>query len=205
MKEKQIQGDILKAAIRVFTAKGKNGARMQEIADEAGVNKMLLHYYFKSKDVLFTEVLKSVLTELYYSVVDISYKAATVKDVLATFIDRHFEFLQGRRDILMFLFWEVNHGGRDMIQTVLETFKNLGGTPLDAMAARIREAMAAGEIKMVDPYALIFNLFSLNIFFYISLPLITLHIRLDEKELHSLTEKRKKEIFRLLWNDIKNN
>ena len=203
MKEKQIQNDILMAAKRVFTAKGKSAARMQEIADEAGVNKMLLHYYFKSKDILFTEVLKDVLTELYYSVVDISYKADKFEDVLSTFIDRHFAFLQERRDILMFLFWEVNHGGADMVHTVVETFKSLGGTPLDALVARIGEAADAGEIKKIDPYDMIFNLFSLNVFFYISMPLINLYTQPDKNELYTLTERRKKEIFRLLWNDIK--
>ncbi|MCX6271040.1 MAG: helix-turn-helix domain containing protein, partial [Bacteroidetes bacterium] len=44
---------ILQAARKVFARKGLDGARMQEIADEAGINKALLHYYFRSKDNLF--------------------------------------------------------------------------------------------------------------------------------------------------------
>ena len=39
---------ILEAATNVFVSKGMDGARMQEIADEAGINKALLHYYFRT-------------------------------------------------------------------------------------------------------------------------------------------------------------
>ena len=40
---------ILDAADEIFVRRGIDGARMQEIADHAGVNKALLHYYFRSK------------------------------------------------------------------------------------------------------------------------------------------------------------
>jgi AcrR family transcriptional regulator len=41
---------ILDAAKEVFITRGFDGARMQEIADIADINKALLHYYFRSKD-----------------------------------------------------------------------------------------------------------------------------------------------------------
>ncbi|HEX2898201.1 MAG TPA: helix-turn-helix domain-containing protein, partial [Bacteroidia bacterium] len=47
---------ILEAARHIFQQKGFDGARMQEIADTAQINKGLLHYYFKSKDALFHKV-----------------------------------------------------------------------------------------------------------------------------------------------------
>ena len=47
---------IFDAALTIFSRKGKDGARMQEIAEEAGMNKALLHYYFRSKDRLYEAV-----------------------------------------------------------------------------------------------------------------------------------------------------
>src|SRR5690606_202556 len=44
---------IVEAAKQVFLEKGMAGARMQDIADRAGINKALLHYYFRSKEKLF--------------------------------------------------------------------------------------------------------------------------------------------------------
>jgi AcrR family transcriptional regulator len=52
---------IYEAARRVFVSKGMDGARMQEIADEAGMNKALLHYYYRSKENLFKAVFKDIL------------------------------------------------------------------------------------------------------------------------------------------------
>lgn len=55
---------ILTAARNVFIRKGFAGARMQEIADEAGINKALLHYYFRSKEKLFEVIFKESFGKL---------------------------------------------------------------------------------------------------------------------------------------------
>ena len=47
---------ILDAARKVFVQNGFDGTTMQMIADESGINKALLHYYFRSKDRLFEAV-----------------------------------------------------------------------------------------------------------------------------------------------------
>ena len=52
-KEQNTEDKIVEAAKTVFVQKGMDGARMQHIADEAGINKALLHYYFRTKDKLF--------------------------------------------------------------------------------------------------------------------------------------------------------
>ena len=55
---------ILNAAEEVFHTKGYDGARMQEIADKASINKGLLHYYFKSKDALFDTIFSLALRRM---------------------------------------------------------------------------------------------------------------------------------------------
>ena len=52
-KDLSTEEKILTAAKKVFLTRGMDGARMQDIADEAGINKALLHYYFRSKEKLF--------------------------------------------------------------------------------------------------------------------------------------------------------
>ena len=47
------ESHILNVAHEVFLKKGLDGTRMQEIADEAGINKSLLHYYYRTKKKLF--------------------------------------------------------------------------------------------------------------------------------------------------------
>ncbi len=69
MKPKKIEKDtesrILDAAKRIFIRKGLDGARMQEIADEAGINKALLHYYFRSKEKLFLTIFREELRNFF--------------------------------------------------------------------------------------------------------------------------------------------
>ena len=59
MKEKSAEEKILEAARQVFENKGMSGARMQEIAEVAKINKSLLHYYYRSKQKLFEAVFKT--------------------------------------------------------------------------------------------------------------------------------------------------
>ena len=56
---------ILAAAKKVFIHKGMYGARMQDIADEAGINKALLHYYFRNKEKLFEVIFKDAAGQLF--------------------------------------------------------------------------------------------------------------------------------------------
>ncbi|MBK8388155.1 MAG: helix-turn-helix transcriptional regulator [Saprospiraceae bacterium] len=55
---------IKQAAMEVFLKDGFDGARMQKIADLAGVNKAMLHYYFSSKDVMFEKIFAEAMSDL---------------------------------------------------------------------------------------------------------------------------------------------
>ena len=63
-KEKNTEDKIVSAAKKVFITKGMDGARMQEIADEAGINKALLHYYFRTKNKLFDKVFSIIFRDV---------------------------------------------------------------------------------------------------------------------------------------------
>jgi len=57
----QTRARILDAAVRQFSASGLAGARTEQIAEEAGVNKALLYYYYKSKEELYAAALEVVI------------------------------------------------------------------------------------------------------------------------------------------------
>jgi AcrR family transcriptional regulator len=57
----QTRARILDAAIHEFSENGLAGARTEQIAEEAGVNKALLYYYFKGKDELYVAALEAVV------------------------------------------------------------------------------------------------------------------------------------------------
>lgn len=72
----------ISAAIEIFAQKGKYGARMEEIAKKAGVNKSVVYYYHTSKENLYREVLKKIYYESFKYVFDEIEKAQAEKDDL---------------------------------------------------------------------------------------------------------------------------
>jgi len=203
MNEKQVKQDIINAAMKIFVEKGKDGARMQEIADSAGVNKMLLHYYFKDKDTLFSEVLKRIVTDLYGSVFDGSMAVLTFKEFLSVFIDRHFDFLDKRKNSFQFLLWELSRKQVELRRIISGLDYPYGKNPFEILSDKLTEAVEKKEIRAVDTTQFILNLFSLDLFVFIGLPVIREIAPMDDAQLKIAIQRRKKEIFRLLWNDIK--
>lgn len=201
----QVERDIINAAVKIFVAKGKDGARMQEIADIAGVNKMLLHYYFKDKDTLFLEVVKNVNTDLYGSVIEESMNTLTFKEFLSVFIDRHFNYLNERKDSFQFLLWEISRKQVDLHEIISGANNQYGKNPFEILSDKLTDAIAKKEIREVDITEFSLDLFSLDLFLFIGLPVIREIAPMDDAELASTIERRKKEVFRLLWNDIKIN
>ena len=63
--EQNTEQKILDAAKEVFQKKGMTGARMQEIADKAGINKALLHYYYRTKEKLFEKAFEAAFSLFY--------------------------------------------------------------------------------------------------------------------------------------------
>jgi AcrR family transcriptional regulator len=90
---------ILDAARREFSEKGISGARVDAIAERAGVNKRMLYYYFESKDGLFREILRHRLIERTATLRD----TASDPDRLATRTER----VASESDITRLLMWEA--------------------------------------------------------------------------------------------------
>src|ERR1044071_2972837 len=79
-RDRDAEQRILDAAHTVFIRRGTAGARMQEIAREAGVNSALLHYYFRAKDRLAAAVFLRAAGELFPAVIAILTSAQSFED-----------------------------------------------------------------------------------------------------------------------------
>ena len=80
---------ILTAAKQVFLTRGMDGARMQDIADEAGINKALLHYYFRSKDQLFEKIFLEVAHAFLPRVLGILESESTLFEKIERFCNEY--------------------------------------------------------------------------------------------------------------------
>ncbi len=102
------QERIFEAASAVFEEKGYTGARMQEIADRAGINKALLHYYFRTKEQLFKAVFQVMLKKMFQKITSIFAEEIPFKEKIKRFLDDHIEFLIKNPKLPIFLLNELS-------------------------------------------------------------------------------------------------
>lgn len=98
---------IVAAARELFVKQGHDGVNMRELAEKAGVNKGLLHYYFKSKESLFTEVFQSQAGRLYTEVLDIVERDAPFERKVEDMVARYFSVLAETPSLPAYIMFEV--------------------------------------------------------------------------------------------------
>jgi len=106
--DKQTEDKIFEAATDVFVEKGMDGARMQDIATHAGINKALLHYYFRTKDQLFNAVFEMIARKTFKKFAPVFDENLTLEEKIRFFFREHIAFLQANPRLPGFLLNEVN-------------------------------------------------------------------------------------------------
>lgn len=117
--DKQTEEKIFEAATDVFVEKGMDGARMQDIANHAGINKALLHYYFRTKDQLFNAVFEMIARKILKKFAPVFDEKLSFEDKIRFFFKEHISFLQANPRLPGFLLNEVNRNP-DRIKTLLK-------------------------------------------------------------------------------------
>jgi len=106
--EKQTEDRIFESATEIFITKGMDGARMQDIANHAGINKALLHYYYRTKDHLFEAVFEKMATVMFSRFAPVFDEKATLEEKIRFFFREHITFLQKNPRLPAFILNEIN-------------------------------------------------------------------------------------------------
>jgi TetR/AcrR family transcriptional regulator len=106
--DKQTEEKIFEAATEVFTEKGMYGARMQDIANHAGINKALLHYYFRTKDHLFNAVFEKLARKMFMKFAPVFKENLSLEEKIRFFFREHITFLQENPRLPGFILNEIN-------------------------------------------------------------------------------------------------
>ncbi|MEN9700389.1 MAG: hypothetical protein RLZZ301_1587 [Bacteroidota bacterium] len=102
------EAKILEAAKEVFMEQGLYGARMQDIANKAGINKALLHYYFRNKERLFDEVFGGALTKYFQNMEVLNDATLSVSARIVLFSECFIDFLAEYPQMSLFLLKEMS-------------------------------------------------------------------------------------------------
>ncbi len=190
---------ILEAAKKIFLAKGLDGARMQDIADVAGINKAMLHYYFRSKDKLFEQIFAEVAGHFLPKIIAIFESDKTVFEKIETFCNEYISQVIQTPYVPIFILNEINRHPEEFLRKV---FGNRM-PPVDKLIKQLEKEKKQGIIKKVEPLQLLLNVMSLCIFPFVARPMIQLVTGMDRTQFNALMEQRKKEVARLIIDSVK--
>jgi TetR/AcrR family transcriptional regulator len=189
---------ILEAAHEVFVRRGTAGARMREIADAAGVNQALIHYYFRSKEGLARAVFARAARRLMPAVLAAVGAELPLEEKVERVIATEMEVL-GRHPYLPgYVLCELTHHP-ERVEQLVEAALGEGGeaagqTALAVLGPQLAEARRAGTIGPIDPRQFVVNLLALAIFPFAARPLLQVMLGLDEEGYRAFLEVRRKEL-----------
>lgn len=162
---------ILEAALREFSSLGLAGARMDQIAAAAGVNKALLYYHFDSKENLYAAAIEMISGRVRdQSMAVFLLKASAGERFLRSTLN-HFDrvLTQGEFQSLMQQEMMRMHQGEEasaMSIVVKRVF-----APMQAMhQAMMREGMASGELIDADWMQIHLSALGANVFYFLAAP-----------------------------------
>lgn len=197
--EENTEVKILEAARKVFERMGYYGARMQDIADEAQINKAMLHYYYRSKEKLFERILDDAIKSVLGIISQILNIEMSLEDKIRFFIKTYIEFIQNNQFVPGFVIHELSINSESAAK-VLNSFKALEITPF---FKQINEEIAKGNIVNIHPAHIILNLMSWCIFPFLSKNLIMSKAGINDEQFNLLIEERKTILPELFINSIK--
>ena len=191
---------ILDAAKDVFQHKGMDGARMQEIADKAGINKAMLHYYYRSKQKLFEAVFKSAINMMSPKIIEIINTDDHLFTKIENFTDKYIGFIGKHSYIPLFIINELNRNPKLLKKAI----GNKTGNQIEQkLINQIKDLVEKGEIRPINPEQLLLDIMSLSIFPVVGQPLLKTILQKDDKEYKKLIKQRKTCVSEFIINSIK--
>ena len=201
MKEKNISTEehLLNVAKEVFTQYGYDGTSMQMIADAAGINKSLLHYYYRSKEKLFREIFTKVFSQFIPHLGVIFMSDMSLEEKIHAFAERYIEVFIEHPLIPIFVMQELSKNPQQLTELIREA-----GINPDIMIGKIKQTLEKENVMMEDPRHFMVNLLGLCIFPFAARPLIQRMIfNNDEEAYNNFLQDRKKEVPEFILNAIR--
>lgn len=184
------ESKIKNAARSVFHKKGFSATRTRDIAEEAGINLALLNYYFRSKKKLFDIIMFETMFGFMQNMVMVfNDEKTSLLEKVELIAEKYTEMILKEPQVPLFILSEL----RDNASEFLEKLPMANIIMESVFTRQIKDEIAAGHIKEVNPLQFIINLLGLVIFPFVASPLISKIGNLDTKGFE-LTMKQRKEM-----------
>jgi TetR/AcrR family transcriptional regulator len=192
VRDKGTEQLIKDTAKRIFFSEGKFHATTQDIADAAGVNRTLVHYYFRSREILFEQVVHEAQEELRQTMDNLLKGELDFKEKLKRLIDVFIDETMAYPYRELFVITETNRHDKVESDKIHETH-------IRPFLAEIKQEMQAGHITTTDPKQFLMSLFSLMAYPVLSASLNKSFLRISDAEFLKLMKQRKQLIFDMVY------
>jgi TetR/AcrR family transcriptional regulator len=199
VKNKNTEEKILESAREIFVHKGFEGARMQEIADHAGINKALLHYYFRGKEKLFAAVFKNTILQIGPALSAFFNEDIPLEVKVWKFVDNYLELIKKFPKMPLFIMNEISTNPERILQQLnFEAYLDF-----QKLEKQLREEFKQGHIIKVDIRHFIVNIIGLTVFPFAAKIIIQKNLGIKEEDWLQFIEERKKVIPQTIMSWIK--
>jgi TetR/AcrR family transcriptional regulator len=162
---------ILRAALGEFAHEGVAGARTDEIARQAGVNKALLYYYFKDKEGLYAAVMEQVFQGLFSKVQAVLDRHDLGPQArLLLYARTHFDYIASSPLLPRLVQRDFMRAGPNAPSVMSRVFERHGRPVYAALMKMMAEGMQAGEFRKADPAQTLTSILGTIVFYFISVP-----------------------------------
>jgi TetR/AcrR family transcriptional regulator len=190
---------ILAAAHAVFVRRGTAGARMQEIAGEAGVNQALLHYYFRSKEQLARAAFERAGSQLMPAIIRVMASDRPLEAKVEQVVAIEHDHLSRAPYLPGYIIGEVAHHPERAQQLIAAMTRGL--TPeqirprvFGTLRRQIDRQVAAGTMRPISPESFMVNLVSLCIFPFAARPMLQAMLALDQAGFDRFIARRRRDL-----------
>lgn len=177
---------ILLAAEEIFIRDGFDGARMQEIADKAGINKAMLHYYFRSKEKLFTQIFVQKFQTFIPKIAAEMHKDSDFLRKIHFFIAEYMKMLMENPFIPNFILNTANRNP-DIMKMIDMQFPKM-------MFSVIEQEIEKGNLQKVNALQFIVSVMGMCVMPFAGKPLLKHVLGLNEADFQAFLAERTAEI-----------
>lgn len=200
----ETEKQIFEAALTEFAQNGKKGARLQAIADAAGVNKALVHYYFRNKQHLYEEVFDYMYSRFFNCLCSALQGSGSFREMLESFIKIYMDFLKSYNGFSMLMRTKLDMEAGELKSKYQQMVRENGAAPSSVFAEKMEEFMDKGEVRPVDPFQAFITLLGSCNYLFIGYPVLSIAHPDLEKNWDLYVEQRKQHLIELLYRGLKN-
>ena len=193
---KDAEKDILEAAKKIFIEKGYTGARMQAIADEANINKAMLHYYFRSKEALFDRILESTVELMSQNLIPALSGEGTVIEKVRRLVNGYVDVITQNPYIPMFILNELAQNQVNFQQRLKENMQRKNVFVNFMM--QVQKEQKEGLLQPIPPHHFILSVMSLIIFPFLAKPVFTDMLEIPESKYMQMMQERKEIVMEII-------